>query len=244
MILKNIAELIEKMAPKELACEWDNVGIMLGDENAEIKTVVVSLDFNTEVLEFAKSKNADLIVTHHPAIFNKLSSVTDTDFLDCIRNNINVYSAHTNFDTAEGGVNDALCKALGLSEVKANGMLRYGKVNEMTALEFAEYVKEKLDTKGVRICGDPDKKISTVGVLGGSGGDELNLALEVGCDVYLTGEAAYHDAQTAQKNGIVLIAAGHYETEIFMVEAIDSYLKENTDLTVYPFIETNIYKVI
>ncbi len=244
MNFKNVAEIIERMAPKDLACEWDNVGIMIGDENADIKTAVVSLDFNTEVLEYAKAKNADLIITHHPVIFHKLASVTDADFLECIKNNINVYSAHTNFDTAVGGVNDALCSALKLSDVKANQMMRYGKIGEMTALEFAEYVKKVLNTKGVRMCGNPDKKINTVGVLGGSGGDELGLALESGCDVYLTGEAAYHDAQMAEKNDIVLIAAGHYETEIFMVEALSKYLKDNTDLKVYPFIETNIYKVI
>ena len=244
MIFKNIAEVIENVAPKELACEWDNVGIMIGDENAEIKTVVVSLDFNSEALEFAKSKKADLIITHHPAIFHKLSGITNNDFLECIKNNINVYSAHTNFDTAQGGVNDALCKALKLSDIKANGMLRYGKISEMTALEFVEYVKKALNTNGVRVCGDLNKKVTTVGVLGGSGGDELPLAASSGCDVYLTGEAAYHEAQMAKEKGIILIAAGHYETEIFMVDALGDYLKENTDLTIYPFIETNIYKVI
>ncbi len=244
MKLKEIAEIIEKMAPKELACEWDNVGVMVGDENSEITTMVVSLDFNSEVLEFAKSRGANLIITHHPVIFNKLSSVTDKDLLECIKNNINIYSAHTNFDTAEGGVNDALSRALKLKDVKANQMMRYGIVSEMTALEFAEYVKKSLNTKAVRMSGNPEQKITTVGVLGGSGGDELSLALESKCDAYVTGEAAYHDAQIAERNGIVLISAGHYETEIFMVEALSDYLKGNTDLKIYPFIETNIYKVI
>ena len=94
------------------------------------------------------------------------------------------------------------------------------------------------------MSGNPEQKITTVGVLGGSGGDELSLALESKCDAYVTGEAAYHDAQMAERNGIVLISAGHYETEIFMVEALSDYLKSNTDLKIYPFIETNIYKVI
>jgi dinuclear metal center YbgI/SA1388 family protein len=244
MKLGVLAEVIEKLAPKELKEEWDNVGILIGHQDKEIEKAVVSLDFNGEVLEYALKEGADLIITHHPVIFDKLSSITDVDLLNCIKNDISVYSAHTNLDSADGGVNDALCEALSLKNIGKNKMLRYGEISPMSVINFAEIVKEKLNTKSVRLTSREDKIVKKVGVLGGAGGDEITLAMESGCDLYLTGEAPYHIAQFAYKNDIALISAGHYETEILIVKKLAEYVENNTNVKVLPFYETNIYKQV
>ena len=244
MKLSNVAEIIEKLAPKELKEEWDNVGILIGEKNKEIKKAVVSLDFNGEVLEYAVKEGADLIITHHPVIFDKLSSITDVDILNCIKNDISVYSAHTNLDNADGGVNDVLCDVLGLKNIGKNKMLRYGDISPMSVMDFAEIVKEKLNTKSVRLTSREDKIVRKVGVLGGAGGDEIALAMESGCDLYLTGEAPYHIAQLAYKSDIALISAGHYETENVIIEKLAEYIKNNASIEVLPFCETNIYKQV
>lgn len=244
MKLSEIADIIETLAPKELALEWDNVGIMVGTPSEEIKKAVVSLDFNAEVLDFAIKEKADLIVTHHPAIFGGINSITNANFLKCIKNGISVYSAHTNLDTAKGGVNDALAEILGLKDVKEVGMMRIGKSDKITAKEYIEYIKKVLSVSAVRIAGNLDKAVETVGVLGGAGGEDVSFAKENGCDLYLTGEAKYHEAQYAYDNDIVLVTAGHYETEICIVDKLAKYLNNLTNIEIIPFKEENIYKVI
>lgn len=244
MKLSEIAEIIETLAPKNLALEWDNVGLIIGDKDREIKKAVVSLDFNCEVLEYAVKENVDLIITHHPAIFGGIKSITDKNYLKCIENKISVYSAHTNLDVAEGGVNDALSEVLGLKDVESFGMLRVGKTEKCMAEKYIEHIKTVLSVPAVRVSGDLKKQVEKVGLIGGAGGEDVTFALEKGCDLYLTGEAKYHEAQFASDNDIVLVTAGHYETEICVVNKLAKYLEENTNIEIIPFIEKNIYKVI
>lgn len=121
--VKDIAEYIESLAPKTLAEPWDNVGLMVGDMDSNVESVYVTLDVTSENIEEAVNCGADLIVSHHPLIFTSINRVIEQDVTgsivrSLIKNDISVYSAHTNFDIADGGMNDILCDKLGLSGVR------------------------------------------------------------------------------------------------------------------------------
>lgn len=225
MKMREIIDVMEMIAPPELAEEWDNPGLMVGMQNQEIKKVLVSLDLNMEVVEEATENDVDLVITHHPLIFHPLKRIDNPVLIKLIQRNICVYSAHTNLDAAQGGVNDALAAALHLKQVQAEGMLRYGKIEPISLSEWEKSVREHLQVSALRVSGDPETVISQVAVLGGSGGGFVQQASQLGCDVLVTGEASYHHAQQAQELGIALIAAGHYETETVVVPNLADRLK-------------------
>lgn len=118
-----IMKHIEDYAPLRLTEEWDNAGLQAGDPGQDVKTVLVSLDLNEDIINEAVKKKASLIVTHHPLLFRPLKSVSMDDYRGrlihmLIRNNISCYAAHTNLDYAAGGTNDALAEEIGLSDIR------------------------------------------------------------------------------------------------------------------------------
>ena len=239
MKLKEITDFLETIAPIDTAEEWDNPGLQIGNPNQEVANIVVSLDFTDDVLEFAINNNCQLIITHHPLIFKPLYQISDENIIKAIKNDISVYSAHTNLDVAENGVNDALASALGLTKVKADGILRYGELEkEMSAEEFISYIKDRLNVPFLRIS-EYVKSVKKVGVVGGSGGDFLSLAVDNDCDAFITGEASYHLAEIASKNDIMLVSAGHYETEVLICEHLKTVIQQNFD-TVKIYNGTNL----
>ncbi|MBS6833136.1 MAG: Nif3-like dinuclear metal center hexameric protein [Clostridiales bacterium] len=121
--VKDIAKKIEELAPLSLAEPWDNVGLMVGDMNADISRVFVCLDVTSENAAAAIDCGANLIVSHHPLLFSPLKRISENDVIgstvmSLIRNDISVYSAHTNFDNAIGGMNDILAEKLELIDIR------------------------------------------------------------------------------------------------------------------------------
>lgn len=117
-----VIQLMGKIAPSSLAEEWDNVGVQVGDSSQEVKNVLIALDFNQKVLEEALEKNCQLIITHHPFIFNGIKSVNTQNqsgrlIFELIKNNITLFSAHTNLDIAKEGLNDYLIKKLNVENI-------------------------------------------------------------------------------------------------------------------------------
>ena len=244
MKLQKIIDVIEKIAPPENACEWDNVGLMIGNPDCEISRVVISLDFDENAVKTAVENNANLIITHHPAIFKPLSRITDKLIIETIKNDICVYSAHTNFDCAVGGVNYALAEKIEMYDCVQYDMMRVGRIKEASLSNVVNCVKEKLDTSSVRVVGDLDKPIKKVAVLGGSGGDFTSIAFNLGCDLLVTGECKYNDAQEAHKLGISVIAAGHFETEYPAVKKLADVLKTRIDVDIIEAKPFNVYRSI
>lgn len=226
MNMNSIIDYLENLAPKELAEEWDNVGLLIGRVGEEITKVLVCLDFDKNTLEQAIEQKCELIITHHPAIFKPINALTNPLLLKAVSHNIAVYSCHTNLDTAEGGVNDALAQKLGLKCIKSDAILRFGSLNEeMTEKDFCEYVKTCLDVSTLRI-NNIKKTVKKVGVVGGSGADFMELAVKNGCDAFLTGEASYHEAQAAENEELFLVCAGHFETEVPVVPVLSERIQK------------------
>lgn len=244
MKLQKLINELEKIAPLELAEEWDNVGLMVGDENKEINRILVALDFNSSVLEEAIKKEVDLIITHHPLIFKPVKNITDKRILTAIKNDISVYSMHTNFDNAVNGVNYALAETLELYNCNQNGMIRWGYCNEVTLSQFIDYVKEKLNTQSVKVVGSLDKVIKKVAVLGGSGGSFVDDVCELDCDLYVTGECAYNYALDAFEKDLCVISAGHFETENPCVNKLIKILENKIDADLIASETENVYKSV
>lgn len=242
-----IAEKIEQLAPKELAEPWDNVGLMVGDEEQNVSAVYLTLDVTSSAAEEAIKCGAQLIVSHHPLLFSPLKNVIEQDITgsivrSLIKNDISVYSAHTNLDKARGGMNDILCEKLGINDVRAyfddecvdpsgkalDNIGRIGTLDTPTEMaDFTDYVKNVLGCRAISYTGDLSDVVSQVAVCSGSGGDLIYNAYNAGADVYVTSEIKHHEAQLALELGINLIDAGHFETENIVCDFMEEYLKSS-----------------
>ncbi|CEK30316.1 dinuclear metal center protein [[Clostridium] sordellii] len=352
MKLKSLIKQIEKKYPLNLAYDWDNVGLLVGDYENEVKKIMVALEANEKVVNEAIEKEIDLIITHHPFIFSKMKKVTTQDLKGklihkLIKNNISIYSMHTNFDIAFDGLNDYFVELLNLKDAKilektnsevlyklavyvpkthldkvrsvlgnadaghlgnykecsfsiegegrfkpcegANpyigeegalesvnevkietivpqrilggvinamikshpyeevaydlyklenkgesiGLGRYGKLEKkMTFKDLGMILKEKLDIKHLRVVGNLEDEISKVAIVTGSGADMVKKAFKSGCDVLITGDMKYHDAQDTLDMGMKVIDCGHFDTEKVFADIMFKYLDENFDIDI------------
>ncbi|MDY0317329.1 MAG: Nif3-like dinuclear metal center hexameric protein [Candidatus Izemoplasmatales bacterium] len=232
MNLIDIVKYFEEKFPKDLAYEWDNVGIQVGTLNIPAKKVLITLDVTKEVIKEAIEKKVNMIISHHPLLFNPLDKIIfDTPrgwiIKNLIKHNITVYSAHTNYDTAEGGMNDEFAKILGLKNPalmdEVDGIGRYGDIETINIKDFINDLKNKLNLDNVKVIGSTSREVSRVGISGGSGSKHMYQAKMRGCDVYLTGDVTYHTALEATSLGLTVIDIGHHAEKIF-VDAIYDFL--------------------
>ncbi len=226
MTNRAIIECLNAKAPFSLAEEWDNAGLLIGSPDREVTRVLVTLDATVGAIEAAKAIGAELIVTHHPVIFSPLKVLaSDSIPYALAAAGIDVISVHTNADKAVGGVNDVLAARLGLTDLRAtkDGFCRIGQLSEPTnAHAFAKMVAEVLDT-AVRVNGGG--LIRTVAVCGGSGGDFITpLASEI--DAFVSGEVRHHQWLEANALGVTVIEAGHYATEVSIVDTLCHWLND------------------
>lgn len=239
-----IAKIIESAAPKSLAYEWDNVGILCGDGEKEIKKILLTLDVNEFTVNEAIENKCDMIISHHPILMDGIKRIDFSTSLgrmlkNLIQNEIVVFAAHTNMDTAENGINKVLADIFELNNIKIleengenTGLGRYGSLKSTVTLkEFCEITKSKLNTPHIRVSGDLEKKIKTVAVASGSCSDIIPTALRKGCDVIITADMKYHNAMDSAESGIAVIDAGHYPTEIIVMDIFEELIK-NTGIEI------------
>lgn len=233
--VKDISEFIDSIAPYDTKCQWDNCGILVGDENKQVNKIGFALDLTPETLRCAIDSNVDLIITHHPIIFNAQKSFLKGNMAyELAFHGISAISAHTCFDCAKGGVNDALCELMGLSDVLGVPgedcivpMARIGYLScekPLTSLELAHLVSEKLNTT-VSVV-ETDREIKRVALCGGAGMDFYFDAVNMGADAYITGEARHHELLLAKQTGVTLIVAGHFETENPAMAYLKKYIEQ------------------
>ncbi|MBQ3542919.1 MAG: Nif3-like dinuclear metal center hexameric protein [Oscillospiraceae bacterium] len=229
----DILEYLESIAPPALKMEWDNVGLLCGSRSTPVTKILVALDPFEHVCQEAADWGAELMVTHHPLIFQPLSSITGETslgrgILTLCRHGISAVNAHTNLDRAEGGVNDVLAQKLGLSDitlVSQDGLLRCGYTPEKTLADFLSQVKTALVCPGLRFV-DGGKPVRKVAVGGGSCADEMLQALDAGCDTFVTADIKYNQFWDAHDLGINLIDAGHFCTENPVIPVIAAKIAE------------------
>ncbi|MFI3327939.1 MAG: Nif3-like dinuclear metal center hexameric protein [Rikenellaceae bacterium] len=245
MKVKDITAAIEEFAPKTLAESWDNVGLMVGATESDIQSVLLTLDVTERVVDEAIERNIGMIISHHPLIFSPLKSITGaTDaeraIVKAIKNNIAIYSAHTNADSAHGGVSQILAEKLGVKITAAMeqnpsfeihiGLGVIGELDEPTnTLEFLAKVKSVLNLPIVKHSEPHTQMVQKIAICGGSGASFIEKAKQLGADLYLTGDLKYHD-YFAPEGGITIADIGHYESEIAILEKFEKVLKSSHTL--------------
>lgn len=257
MKTKEIVKIIEDFCPENLAYDWDNVGLLCGDGEKEVKSVFVTLDTNLTTVKEAVSKNADMIVSHHPIFLGGIKRIDYTTAEGqmiklLIENNIPVLAAHTNMDTASGGINDRLAEMFELTEVKileqhtddvTAGLGRIGKLKNPAAFKDFSKLCSKILNTPVRAAGDENKMITTVAVASGSCSEIIPLAKQKGADAIVTGDLKYHNTIDMTYLDICIVDAGHYPTEICVMDIFKDILKD-TNLKIIKSENKDIFNFI
>lgn len=263
--VKEIYAAVDAFAPFETQAAFDNAGFLVGRGDREVSRVLVALDITDKVIEEAKQLGVQLIVAHHPLVFDPIRSVTDESLtgnklLQLAEHGIAAICAHTNLDACQGGVNELLALALGLGELEqlhCDGEDRFGRPygigrvgtlrtkNIVKAKDFAEIVKEALHAAGVRYV-DAGKDVRRVAVGGGSCGSMLADAVAAGCDTFVTADVKYNVFLDAAELGINLLDAGHFATEdVAMQPLCDLLAAQFPGLTVQKSaVHTEVYSCV
>ena len=246
MTLKNIIDIINRIAPFDLAESWDNSGLQAGNPDWAIKKILISLDVSMEVMEAARTWGADLVLSHHPLFLTPEKSI---DFRSmpgsaiamAAREKISILSAHTNMDKAWGGLNDYFARIIGIDNLdvlsldspvqelgdEPQGLGRIGDLNtELSLRDLSSHMKECLGLTHVRVTGDLDLRIKKVALCTGSGGSLIDVFLKSPADVYITGDVKYHEARKIEEFHKGLIDVGHFASEIIVVDLLTTKLQK------------------
>jgi dinuclear metal center YbgI/SA1388 family protein len=244
--LAEVTAALERIAPLRLAADWDSVGLLVGTRRDRIDRVMTCLTLTPEVAHEAVRDGADLVVAHHPLPFRPVGRITDDSpagrvLLDVIGAGIGVWSSHTAWDSAAGGINDQLAAVLGLEHVtpvepdslvplagfgRAGQLPRDWTVGRLCRHLQSPEVAGRLGVSGVQVAGDPDRPAGRVGVVCGSGGDSVAALRKAGCNTLVTGEIRLHGGLDCLAHGIAVVAMGHHASERFSMDALASRIGE------------------
>lgn len=241
MKVTELTSWLERKYPSDAAEDWDNVGLLVGDDTQEIHHVFLALDLTEQTLEEAECAKADMIVTHHPMIFSGIKKINNHSFtgkriLRLIKDGITYYAMHTNYDVL--GMADLSADYLKLQDTEVlsvteerNGVPQgFGRVGrlpkKMTLEECALYVKESLKLNDVKVYGELKQTVECAAICTGSGKSMIQEAVKSGAQVYITGDIDHHTGIDTVAMGLALIDAGHYGTEYIFMEAVKKEIKE------------------
>jgi len=239
--IEELKALFNRISPEDIAESWDHSGVQIDAGRDLISRILICLDVTADIVEEAIKTDTDLILSHHPLIFNPLYAIENQDYLGgllvrLIKSNISVYAMHTAFDSVKGGNNDYLAEVLDLTDIQGlapglsedrTGLGRRGKfTGSRTLEETVAMVKHALDIRTpIAYVGDPRSHVKHVAICTGSGASQIVLASQTGCDVLITGDVGYHDALKAKAMGLSVIDAGHFHSEKIFVRNVAEQLK-------------------
>lgn len=249
-----IAQLVEKIAPKYWAEEWDNVGLLVGSGGKPVQRILLTLDCTLDVVEEARAFDAQLILAHHPIIFKPLKNLRADNGaaqvpLRLLHYDIACYAAHTNLDQSHISSSKVLADLLGLAKVEllegiydasreegqergygVCGYLQESEKLEVVWKNFLDKLKESqvyaqdYELTGVRLAGDLDRKIRKIAIVNGSGGRFVPKALFKGADFLITGDVDHHALLDALDGGLAIGDLGHFLSEAPMLQSLYEYL--------------------
>lgn len=229
MKITSILNYLDTIAPLDKCVQQDNIGLIIkGKEN--IAKVAVCLDLTKEAAEYSILSKADLLITHHPVIYEPLYKIESDELIAVISNSIGVICLHTNYDTAR--LNDVLAQKCFISNTQEifyeNGISlgRTGITEKMSFYDYINKVKTNLDIDKVKITGKIPNKVSKVAVCTGSSGSFADSIKSLDADVFITGELKYDVIKSIAFKGPVIVELGHYESEECFIDDIASLLNE------------------
>lgn len=230
---RDVLRIVDRVVPEALAEEWDNTGLQIGSLESSAKGIIFSLDADIAMLDKAREVGANIAITHHPLFFNPVKRI-DLDTPEgriverVVTDKITLYSAHTNLDVVNGGVNDTLADRIGLLNKRpfAN-MGRIGEVPfEETLDSIVKRIKSDFSLPHVAVVGGPKHRIKRIAVCGGSGGSLVKDASESGADLLVTGDVKYHAARDAESYGLAVLDIGHFPSESIVLPVFAAIIKE------------------
>ncbi|MDR0829144.1 MAG: Nif3-like dinuclear metal center hexameric protein [Prevotellaceae bacterium] len=239
--LKEITKILETFAPLGLQEDFDNSGLIFGDENAEIRGALLCIDITESVIDEAVSLGFNLIISHHPLIFSGLKKITGKTYIErclikAIENKIAIYAAHTNFDSVSNGVSYRMAEKIGLKNLKIlvpkddfenSGLGVVGELgNALNEKVFLQKIKQIFNVGAIKHSKFLEKNISKVALCGGSGAEFINDAKRCGADIYITADVSYHRFFEAE-NQLIIADIGHFESEQFTKEIFYEQLIKN-----------------
>lgn len=239
MTVRDIYKAINELSPFSTQDKFDNSGLLVGGMDKEVNKIAVCLDITKSIVEECAHTGVDLIVSHHPVIFDKLSSISDSSTVyELVKNEIAAICVHTPIDMAKGGISDIMFELMGfgspadaevLHVIHPDKNLGYGKIADLdfgiSAQYLAETAKEAFNCTAVRFV-DGEKTINRVAVCSGAGSDEIYTAINKGIDAIITGDVKWHAFVDAKNAGLTVVDAGHYHTEVIVCNYIQNYLTD------------------
>ena len=251
LLLRQLANRFPKRYAK---MNHDYVGLMTGKLPEEVHKIVLCLDFDQEVFPLIKENKPDLIITHHPFIYGTKYRVFKWDKLkEELCNEVDalgvpVYSMHTNFDTGNGGMNDALAEALELQNIytpEKDIMMRIGELKEaMPVEEFAKFAKAKLNVEYGLLIAEGNQTIKKVGIVGGAGSRAWNIARDEGCDIFISGDVSHHIRRSIVLEKFNYLDLPHEIEKIFMPQMKKILLSLDQSLEILMVDHEELPKVI
>jgi dinuclear metal center YbgI/SA1388 family protein len=246
MTVADIIDIMEEISPTCLAEDWDNVGLQIGSTAWPANKIWIALDPLPMIIQNACKEGVDLLITHHPLFFKPiqtldLGTVQGKIIERCIQNKLSVYSAHTNFDSVSGGLNDIFADRIGLHnccvfkqlnsvQIDPNSCHGIGRVGDLSPplrlKQLAHTLKQQLHLNFLRVAGDPDLLVKKVAICTGSGSGLLNEFISSNVQVYISGDLRYHDAISALEAEKGLIDVGHFPSEQIMLDVMARRLKK------------------
>jgi len=229
-----IAEL-EQLAPPRLAADWDNVGLLVARCRPTVSRLMTCLTLTPAVAQEAVDGQADLVVSHHPLPFRPVQRITAETatgevLLELLTAGIGVWSGHTAWDSAAGGINALLAEKLELERVSpiepdaTAAAVGFGRMGDDPAgrsvAELAQGLSAALGCPGCHLAGDPERPAGKVGIVCGSGGESVAAVVAAGCQTLVTGELKLHNALEAVAEGLAVIAVGHHASERFAMDVL------------------------
>ncbi len=246
MILSEITDYLEQIAPLRFQESYDNAGLIVGDKKMDVSGIMVSLDATEAVIEDAIAHNCNVVVSHHPIVFKGIRKFNPDYYVDravimAIKHDIALYAIHTNLDNVlQDGVNQKIGQRLELSGInplrphpsaltESSYELGAGALGSlssaMSGVEFISYVKDKMSLRVAKHTKILDTPISTVALCGGSGSFLLPAAISAGAQVFITADFKYHEFFDANDE-IMIMDIGHYESEYFTIELLHELLSK------------------
>lgn len=240
--VRDITSYMDELFPRDTAESYDNPGLLTGAYDRDVNICAVTLDATLDNVRFAREKDAQMIITHHPLIFGGISDVCEENISgkilsELIRSDISMFAAHTNLDKNHGFSNDILACKVGGSNITHINEIECGVIcdveGDLTVKAFSDKLIETLGTSGVITYSDPAKKVSKVFVQGGAfDEDVIPYLADYGIDTVISGEIKHHVMILLEQMGISSLVAGHKATEdVFMQNLADVLTKKFPDVS-------------
>lgn len=233
MTVFELEKILDEKLNKNIAEEWDNVGLLVGERTQDVSGIYITLELTYKNLKEAIERGANFIITHHPVLFSSIKKIIYDEqslIFDIIKNNISVYCAHTNFDKIDDGLNDYFVNIMAEYEsdkCKVEDYIRIFNIKKQTISKFITDIKSRFDVEMIKFIGDADQEIQKVAVVTGAGSEFIERAAKEGADIFITGDIKYHEAMNFYLKDINVIDLGHFHSEKIFSDAMELFINKN-----------------